>query len=284
MLPASLAGASALVGVLVYAPGVLDLINAVTGSGPILWRMLYVAPVPVLVGLLVALPWATADRTGDGHGAGHRAATSGEPARSQGSPRSRRLRGWAAGRSGPTPATGDRVTVSSRPEWKLDLEALGTSRSSWPSATSAGTVLLPPRRMKVLTMYTTEAFPVVPREWFIENMRRAAGGAPRQRMLYEVADGEGPFPSEGNVRKALEQLEVTLACVETTSKDADRVLELYQAGGLSDARGGRRPDLPTDAVEGTGPAPMSPLYPRERPPRPPEAAQNHSQPRLRRAR
>ena len=57
--PAALAGASALVGVLVYAPGVLDLINAVTGSGPILWRMLYVAPVPVLVGLLVALPWRT---------------------------------------------------------------------------------------------------------------------------------------------------------------------------------------------------------------------------------
>ena len=60
--PAVLAGASALVGVLVYAPGVLDLINAVTGSGPILWRMLYVAPVPVLVGLLVALPWAKGDR------------------------------------------------------------------------------------------------------------------------------------------------------------------------------------------------------------------------------
>ena len=40
---------------LVFAPGVLTLINAVTGSGPILWRMLYVAPVPVLVGLLACV-------------------------------------------------------------------------------------------------------------------------------------------------------------------------------------------------------------------------------------
>jgi hypothetical protein len=49
-------------------------------------------------------------------------------------------------------------------------------------------------------------------------------------MLYEVADGKGPFPSEGNVRKALEQLEVTLACVGE-AEDADRVVEIYEAAG-----------------------------------------------------
>ncbi len=56
--PAAMAGASALVAVGVFAPGVLPLLNAVTGSGPILWRMLFVAPIAVLVGLLAALPWA----------------------------------------------------------------------------------------------------------------------------------------------------------------------------------------------------------------------------------
>jgi hypothetical protein len=49
-------------------------------------------------------------------------------------------------------------------------------------------------------------------------------------MLYDVAGGEGPFPSEGNVREALEQLDVTLACVGD-AKDADRVVEIYEAAG-----------------------------------------------------
>lgn len=226
----ALAGASALVGVLCYAPGVLDLINAVTGSGPILWRMLYVAPVPVLVGLLVALPWAKDDR--------HDPVTTGEDGRADSLRRAGALAGLAAvvvgfalggrpvwshtGHGGP-------VTVSERPEWKLDTEALADVELLAERDLS-GTVLLPPRRMKVLTMYTTEAFPVVPREWFIENMEEPLASTQARRMLYEVADGEGPFPSEGNVRKALEQLDVTLACVGD-SEDAKRVVELYRAAG-----------------------------------------------------
>jgi hypothetical protein len=227
----ALAGSSALVGVVVYAPGVLDLINAVTGSGPILWRMLYVAPVPVLVGLLVALPWAKGDRRGS--------ATSGSDDRSANLRRAGALAGLGAvvvgfalggrpvwsytGHGGP-------VTVSERPEWKLDTEALADVELLAERDLS-GTVLLPPRRMKVLTMYTTEAFPVVPREWFIENMREPVASTQARRMLYEVADGKGPFPSEGNVRKALEQLDVTLACVGD-GPDADRVVEIYAAAGF----------------------------------------------------
>ena len=61
-------------------------------------------------------------------------------------------------------------------------------------------------------------------------------------MLYDVAGGEGPFPSEGNVREALEQLDVTLACVGD-GKDADRVVEIYEAAGLSQQADGRLPDL-----------------------------------------
>ena len=132
-----LAGASALVGVLVYAPGVLDLINAVTGSGPILWRMLYVAPVPVLVGLLVALPWATADRpaTADGERT-RRRPPAGRGARRAGAV----VVGFAVGGRPVWAYTGHGgpVTVSARPEWKLDIEALGGRRAPGASATSAG--------------------------------------------------------------------------------------------------------------------------------------------------
>lgn len=229
-VPAVLAGAAALVGVLVYAPGVLDLINAVTGSGPILWRMLYVAPVPVLVGLLVALPW------GRGEGTGERA--------SDATPVQRGTAyaalvavgvGFLLGGHPVWSHTGHTgtLTVTSRPEWKVDLESLADIEILAERDIS-GTVLLPPRRMKVLTMYTTKAFPVVPREWFIENMREPRASNDARRLLYEVADGQGPFASEGNVRKALQQLDVTLACVGTTSKDADRVVELYEAAGYVD--------------------------------------------------
>ena len=230
--PAVLAGASALVGVLVYAPGVLDLINAVTGSGPILWRMLYVAPVPVLVGLLVALPWARRDRPPRDHAGDQRSDTL---------PRAGALAALAAVVAGfalggrpvwSHTGHGGPVTVSERPEWKLDNEALADVELLAERDLS-GTVLLPPRWMKVLTMYTTEAFPVVPREWFIENMDEPLASTQARRMLYEVADGRGPFPSEGNVRKALEQLEVTLACVGS-GDDAGRVVELYTAAGFSD--------------------------------------------------
>jgi hypothetical protein len=228
-----LAGGSALVGMLVYAPGVLDLINAVTGSGPILWRMLYVAPVPVLAGLLVALPWAKADRP---------ASADDEDGRARRLQRAGAIAGLGAvvvgfalggrpvwshtGHGGP-------VTVSERPEWKLDTEALADVEILAERDLS-GTVLLPPRRMKVLTMYTTEAFPVVPREWFIQNMEEPEASNDARRLLYEVADGVGPFPSEGNVQRALEQLDVTMACVGRTTEDAERVVEIYRAAGYRD--------------------------------------------------
>ena len=82
-------------------------------------------------------------------------------------------------------------------------------------------------------MYTTEAFPVVPREWFIQNMDEPRASTEARRLLFNVAGGEGPFPSEGNVRRALEQLDVTLACVGE-SQDAERVVELYEAAGYRD--------------------------------------------------
>ena len=99
--PAALAGSAALGSVLVFAPGILSLVNTVTGSGPILWRMLYVAPIPVLVGLLLAAP--VPDLGAPGHGR----PSACRPRRGAWcSPASRLAVGRsAADRSGPTPAT-----------------------------------------------------------------------------------------------------------------------------------------------------------------------------------
>ena len=235
--PRTLAGASALVGVLVYAPGVLDLINAVTGSGPILWRMLYVAPVPVLVGLLVALPWGTGERAADAA-----AGPAGRGVRRARCDR-RRLR--------PRRPPG---LVAHRPRWPGDGHRRGPSgRSTSPRSddveilaearTSAARSCCRRSRMKVLTMYTTDAFPVVPRDWFIQNMREPKASNDARRVLAEIADGVGPFVSEGNAARRWSSWTYAGLCRhEREGRRPGR--RALRGGGLRHAARGRLDDLP----------------------------------------
>jgi len=234
--PAAMAGASALVAVLVFAPGVLPLINTVTGSGPILWRMLYVAPIPVLAGLLACAPWPDRSRLGDpadhplvlrfAPAAGVVAAlvlvaglaAGGRPV-------------WAyTGHGGP-------VTVSSTPTWKLDLPALDDVRLLEKKGyfEDDAEVVLPPRRMKVMTMYTTEAFPVVPRDWFVQNIEEPRADKDARRLLSQLATGQGFVPTPERARKALERLDVDLVCTGE-SPNKDLVVRVLEDSGYADPR------------------------------------------------
>ncbi|WP_232679433.1 DUF6077 domain-containing protein [Nocardioides sp. R-C-SC26] len=237
--PAALAGASALASVWVFAPGVLPLINTVTGSGPILWRMLLVAPIPVLVGLLVTAPIPDLRRSGDDPSV---ASTTDTSRADRTSPRlavgvalvpalvAVVLLGIGARPVWSHTGHGGPVTVTKQPEWKLDLPALADVELLVREGVT-GTVLLPPRRMKVLTMYSTQAFPVVPREWFIENIEEPRAATRARRTLYRLASGEKQkFPGVATTREALERLDVSLACVGETDF-TDRVLKLYAAAG-----------------------------------------------------
>ena len=96
----------------------------------------------------------------------------------------------------------------------------------------SGEVLLPPRRMKVLTMYTVDAFPVVPREWFIENIDEPEANNNARRLLYQLASGELPLPNKENSADALGLLESTSrapACCST-----HRVMKYYAAAGYTE--------------------------------------------------
>lgn len=224
--PSVLAGCAALAGVLVFAPGILPLANQLTGSGPILWRMLYGVPIAILVGLLLSAPvpvlagrWERAGRF-----VPLAAAVvvllafiaGGRPI-------------WShTGHGGP-------VTVSSTPEWKLDLPALDDVRLLADQGIE-GVVLLPPRRMKVLTMYTTDAFPVVPREWFITNMKEPASDRRARRLLYKLASGQGPLPTSKATDRALSALDVTLACVGPSPLRGRAMELLGEAGYTSQSR------------------------------------------------
>lgn len=225
---AALAGSSALVSTLVFAPGVLDLVNAVTGSGPILWRMLYCAPIPVLAALLLAVPVPTLPAVAHRPAALARAVPwlavaavlagfvlGGRPI-------------WShTGHGGP-------VSVSSTPEWKLDRKALKDVRILEEQGVE-GTVLLPPRWMKVLTMYTTDAFPVVPRKWFVTNMEEPRQVRRSRMLLFDLSAGRPPLPPAGDVRKAVQRLDLTLACAGP-GPTRTRVLALYEEAGLTGTR------------------------------------------------
>lgn len=221
--PAALAGAAALGSVLVFAPGVLPLVNTATGAGPILWRMLYVAPIPVLVGLLLAAPVPDL-------GAARRTVARAVPVVAAVVVLAGLVLGgrpiWDhTGHGGP-------VTLRSSPQWKLDTEALADVRILADRGVT-GEVLLPPRRMKVLTMYTVAAFPVVPREWFIENIDEPAANSNARRVLYQLASGQLPLPNKQNAAEALELLEVDLACTGET-EHTQRVMKYYAAAGYTE--------------------------------------------------
>jgi hypothetical protein len=121
------------------------------------------------------------------------------------------------------------VSVTSSPQWKLDLAALRDVRAL-DRRGMEGVVLLPPPRMKVLTMFTTDAFPVVPREWFIGNIEEPLEDRRARRMLFDVAAGRPGSATTEEVQAALERLDVTLACVGDVPK-REQVLELYGGEG-----------------------------------------------------
>ncbi len=221
--PAALAGSAALGSVLVFAPGILSLVNTVTGAGPILWRMLYVAPIPILVGLLLAAPVPDL-------GAARRTLARAVPVLAAVVVLAGLVVGgrpiWDyTGHGGP-------VTLRDSPDWKLDTEALADVRILADRGVE-GEVLLPPRRMKVLTMYTVEAFPVVPREWFIQNIDEPEADNNARKLLYQLASGELPLPNKQNSADALELLGVDLACTGE-SDNTERVMKYYAAAGYTE--------------------------------------------------
>jgi hypothetical protein len=185
--------------------------------------MLYVAPIPVLVGLLLAAPVPDL-------GAARRSLARAVPIGAAVVVLAGLIVGgrpiWDhTGHGGP-------VTLRSSPEWKLDTEALADVRILADRGIS-GEVLLPPRRMKVLTMYTVDAFPVVPREWFIENIDEPKADREARRLLYQLSSGELPLPNKQNSADALELLDVDLACTGE-SDNTERVMKYYAAAGYTE--------------------------------------------------
>lgn len=210
-LPAAvMVGAAWLACMLVYVPGLLPVLNRATGAGPVLWRTFYCVPVAVLLGV-AATAWP-----------GLRSRVPG-PARTVSLLAVPALLvALVAVAGAPLWTTVDHngpVSVTSRPTWKVDLRALADVRHVMADHPH-GVVVLPPTQMRVMSMTTTQAYPVVPRTWYARILKEPAARKHARFVLSRLASNHAKhLPGPVAVARSLDLLHVSLAC---TARVADR--------------------------------------------------------------
>lgn len=224
-------GCGGLATMVALLPGVFDVVHIATGAGPVAWRLLIVVPVWAVVGLAATVPmsWST-----------------GSPAaRRRGRTSQRAAAGLMAAVLVAVPVVfgtwlwaAPGAYVSSRPTWKVDQADLADLRSaqSVTGVPANGSWLLPPGSMLVMAVADTGPFPVVSRPFYLPGLRTSRQDRADRQTLLELAAG---LPTKaGNVRAALERLDVPLACVDRYDDRAKRTLRdatgdsLERAGNL----------------------------------------------------
>lgn len=220
-----------LAALVILAPPLLDAANSATGAGPILWRVLYCIPIALLVGLLAVarIPGsaATVEKL-------NRLAAFAIPVV---------LLAAIAGFGAPLWNTVDHngpVTLSSSPSWKVDEAALDDVRAVM-KTDPHGVILLPARQMRILSMYTTKAYAVDPRDWYARTLKEPKGYGKLRLALKNLAQRSGKMPPTAVVKEALTDLKVTQACVSESGafRTAQVVDRLTYAGYGDPARVGR---------------------------------------------
>lgn len=214
--PAVLAACGSLVTMATLLPGVFPLANALTGAGPIIWRLLLGVPTWVLAGLLLASPLPA-------------------PWSRHGEPRGFRFVKAGFGALIPaalalllvfdgTPIWSHEVgaQMTSRPTWKVDQAALADVRAAQKLRPPPGPWLLPPKQMEILSISSVKHFSVVPRSFYLANLPVSRSNLGYRVVLYWEAGGK-PQPSR-RVRRALTQLGVSVACVPGSDGRARRSL------------------------------------------------------------
>jgi hypothetical protein len=206
------AGIAGLAGVLMV-PGVIPLLGDRLGIGPVLWRLLWAVPGPVLAGLLAAVPLPSAERfrmTG------------------------RLLTLIPAGVlsavlvvSGiPVWSHQNGATIASEPSWKVNAKLLNLARNIVDSDHSHGEILSTWEVMQVIPLLTTTIRAVNPRGFYLHGLPAASTQfiADRQ-LLTALADDHFPLPSETTLRAVLERVGVGYACVRNYNTSAIHRLE-----------------------------------------------------------
>ncbi len=198
--PAFLATGVALVATLLILPGLLTLIGEKTNASPVMYRTLWALPVPVLAGLLAAVPLS--------------------PARFK----------VAARLLAPVPAVAVVVALiwsglplvsppltvwASHPSWKYYPSALTLASEVVAADRHHGDVLAPWQVMAAMPRLTTLVHAVDPREYYLSTGGLPAGAqfVADRLLLTGVADGARPFPPEAQIQAALTRVDVGYVCL-----------------------------------------------------------------------
>lgn len=217
--PGVLLGCGALATMVALVPGVFELVNVATGAGPVAWRLLITMPLWILVGVLVSLPASppSAERSLNG-------------IRAQLTSRAGALSGAMVAVLIVVPlAYGtllwkvEGASLTSRPTWKVNQEALSDVRAARALDGPQGLWLLPPEQMKVLSISTVGPFSVVPRHFYLAGLDVSAQNRADRMTLFNLYTNWEPVEVL-EVRGALDRLGVSFACVEYDAGRGNRIL------------------------------------------------------------
>ncbi len=218
---AVLVWASGLASLAVFAPGVLALVNSLTRSGPVEWRLLLGPPVPTLVGACAATIVAGLSRAVGG--------------------RTLARYGMAAVATVTAVAgfglAGTPVWVSvvwQRPSWDVDQTQLANVRALMASGpNTAGPVLMPGGEMRTLAILTTQVFAVVPRAFDLPGLQEPPAQTAARRLLLSLATAGHQKLPIADVQSALNLLHVQTVCLHPSAR-ADR--QTIRSAGFSAER------------------------------------------------
>jgi hypothetical protein len=199
--------------VLLLAPGLFAAVDNIFGlyAPGALRRTLWLAPLPVSVGLLAAAPW------------GELAALSGK--------RLTRLEGWSRG----WPAAGllagsiavllivfghplwlasDNASYwHSRPRWKVDQKALVAAHAILSRYQGSGSILTDKPIMALLPIIGAEPKAVNSRTLYVQRTSEPAARTEERLLLTQFVTNQRPLPESDAMRRAAADLDVGLVCL-----------------------------------------------------------------------
>ncbi|MFL6165790.1 MAG: DUF6077 domain-containing protein [Ornithinibacter sp.] len=205
------ATAGSAVAVAAMAPGVPQLVNTVTGAGPILYRLMWIAVLPVLVGLLATAP-LPADRFAP---AVRRTVAVAVPAATA-------VLLVVGGQLVWSQAT----TLQDGPRWKFPTQQLAAAQWVGDVYDGPGPVLAPWRLMRALALTTTEIHAVDPRVFYLSALDESPRAhAARVRLSRSMRNGNTTPPP--TLADDLAAVGVGLVCLdEPKVRYAEAVLDL----------------------------------------------------------
>lgn len=215
-VPALITSGIAVTATALLVPGVLAVINNVTGAGAVSWRLLWLVPGPVLIGLFAAAPVPVLPPTARPLAP----LVSALPA----------LALCALILAAGVPVwsyQNGHATLARHPSWKYDVFSLALARDVLRADHHPGYVLSTQRIMNAVPLITTRIRAVDPRDYYLNSggLPVGRGFVTPRRLLTRMAGGVPPMPSEAAVRTALARVDVGYVCLWRANTGALSLVE-----------------------------------------------------------